>query len=686
MSKTPSNNTSSNKKPNNKSPRNRMPNNRMQSPTLVVPTSSRPFVAPQALGAVRLALLSLICVGLMWVLPFLYYYHAYPRTTFYQEWTAAFLGLCAMPFLVQGRFWVQPEIPRIVLLPVGLMMLLVIQYAMGLIVYFDQTLLYSLYLLWVALLMMVGHRLRKELSLPLVATVMASCLLIGAELNALLGVLQHYRWHTFLDSVVTVKTSTAVYGNIAQPNHFANYIALGLISLGLLRMRFSMPAWQTFPLALPLLFVLVLSGSRSGGLYLIWMCALALLWYLMGKIPSPTVSAETLTAAVRADKDEISTRPLKRKLSSKAMPTLGQKPASKVSPALSLLRYTFLLVLGYGLMHFVVQLPVFAGADGMVTMAQRLFTGINSNDIRLYLWQEGWLIFKQFPLLGSGFGQYAWQHFLLTEQLRAPNIAGLYNNAHNLILQIAAEMGVAGLLVLLGTLALWVYQAVKNGERTIYHWWGYSILAVQGIHSLLEYPLWYAYFLGVAALTLGMLDYSTYRLELRRLGRLSVAIMILLGLLSLIQMWQGYRKLEVLLAMRPTSTADIQNFNQTLRQGMVDLQESTMMISVAELYMTNMIEVSADHLAEKRTVNERVMRSIPISPVVYRQALLLAVSGEQEAAKLQMTRAIWSYPADFNNVQKQLNELASKDPAHFAALLEFAVQKYQEWQRDVHRR
>ena len=661
----------------------KLPSNRKPNPTLVASNSARPFI--KVLGAVRFDVFSLICVGLMWILPFLYYYHAYPRTTFYQEWTAAFLGLCAMPFLVQGRFWVQPEIPRIVLLPVGLMMLLVIQYAMDLIVYFDQTLLFSLYLLWVALLMMVGHRLRTELGLPLVATVMACCLLLGAELNALLGVLQHYRWHTFLDSVVTVKTSTAVYGNIAQPNHFANYIALGLISLGLLRMRFSMPAWQTFPLALPLLFVLVLSGSRSGGLYLVWVFVLALLWYAKGKYLSPTSGEIGVAPALRTIKDEISTRP-KRKLKGKVMPTLAQKPASKVSPALSLVHYTFLLVLGYGLMHFVVQLPVFAGADGMVTMAQRLFAGISSNDIRLYLWREGWLIFKQFPLLGSGFGQYAWQHFLLTEQLRAPNIVGLYNNAHNLILQIAAEMGVAGLLVLIGTLALWIYQAVQSGDRTVYHWWGYSILAVQGIHSLLEYPLWYAYFLGVAALTLGMLDFSTYRLELRRLGRLSVAIMILLGLLSLIQMWQGYRKLEGLLAMRPTSNAEIQKFNQTMRQGMVDLQEWTMMVSVAELYMTSMIEVSADHLADKRMLNERVMRYIPISPVVYRQSLLLAMSGEHDAAKLQMTRAIWSYPGDFNIVQRQLNDLASKDPAHFAALLEFAVQKYQEWQRDVHRK
>ena len=621
----------------------------------------------------------------MWVLPFLYYYHAYPRTTFYQEWSAAFLGLCAMPFLVTGRFWVQPEIPRITLLPVGLMLLIVVQYALGLIVYFDQALLFALYLLWVALLMMLGHRLRGEFGLPLLATVMAICLLLGAELNALLGVLQHYRWHTFLDPVVTVKTSAAVYGNIAQPNHFSNYIALGLISLGLLRTRFSLAAWQVLPLALPLLFVLVLSGSRSGGVYLLWAFSLALLWYLRDKsrLPPPVSQAEK-SAVSTSPSSASSSRNTQRKTQRKAENKPDQKP-KRHNTAISLLQYSFLLVLGYGLMHLLVQLPGLAGADGTVTMAERLLgSGVKSSDIRIYLWHEGWLIFTKFPMLGAGFGQYAWQHFLLTEQLRDANIAGLYNNAHNLVIQIAAEVGLAGLLVMLGSLALWLYQSVRTGEKSVYLWWGYSILAVQGIHSLLEYPLWYGYFLGIAALTLGMLDFTSYRLELRRIGRLAVAAMLVLGLLSLMQMWQGYRKLEALLAMRPATAADNENYNRIMREGMLKMRDLTMMESIAELYMTSMIEVSANNLADKQTLNRRVMRFVPISPVVYRESLLLAQSGDQAAAQLQMTRAIWSYPGDFPSVQRQIAALAAKDPAHFAALLEFATQKYQEWQGAVH--
>ena len=203
----------------------------------------------------NIAHISLVLVGLMWVLPFLYPFHAYPITTFYQEWGAVILGLSASVFLVGSQHWIKPEIPRIVMLPIGLMMLALLQFMLGKIVYFDQVILLTLYMLWATLLMMLGHALRKQFGLATIATVFAVFILMGAELNALAGILQHYRWHTWLDSVVTSKNSIAVYGNLAQPNHYANYIMLGLISLGLLRVH--LRSWQTVLLALPLLFVLV---------------------------------------------------------------------------------------------------------------------------------------------------------------------------------------------------------------------------------------------------------------------------------------------------------------------------------------------------------------------------------------------------------------------------------------------
>jgi len=568
----------------------------------------------------------------MWVLPFLYYHHAYPITTFNQEWGAVVLSLCALPLLISKRYWQQPELPRIVLLPICMMLLLLVQYLIGKVPSFDQTLLLTMYFLWMALLVMLGHRLRVELGLPLVATVLAAFLVVGAELNTLSGIIQHYHWRTFLDPVVTVKTAAAVYGNIAQPNHFANYIALGLASIGLLQLRWSIRNWQTALMVAPMLFVLVLSGSRSAWFYLMFFAGMSYLWQ-------------------RRDKSY-----------------------------LPLMKYSLLVLLGFGVMHLVVQIPWLAGVGGVTTL-DRMFGEVGSGGIRLYLWKESWLIFTHFPILGSGFGQFAWQHFQLCAALHELSIVGLYNNAHNLIMQLAAETGLAGLSILFATLGMWFMQAVKD-QRTIYHWWGFSILAVLGIHSLLEYPLWYAYFIGVAAISLGLTESTIYQLELRALGRLSVGLMLLLGVVTTAQLHTGYKKLEASLAIHPLSNED-NTYLPRLRDSLVEVNNYALLRPYAELYMTSLIEVSPEHLSDKLALNTQAMRFVPIGTVVYRQAWLLSLDGRLPEAKTQLENAIWSYPGDFQAAQAELKILALKDPTHFSTLLEFATQKNEEYRRAV---
>lgn len=569
----------------------------------------------------------------MWVLPFLYYRHAYPITTFYQEWTAAALGLLALPLLVSKHYWQQPEIPRIVMLPIGMLLLLLVQFMLGKVSSLDQTLLLTLYFLWAALLVMLGHRLRIELGLPTLALSLAVFLTLGAELSALAGVLQHYRWHTFLDSVVTVKTSTAVYGNIAQPNHFADYITLGLASIGLLYLRWSLRVWQVALLVVPLLFVLVLSVSRGAWLYLFFMVGMSYLWQ-------------------RRDKSY-----------------------------LPLLKYALALLLGFVVMIFVVQIPWLAAPTGTSATMHRMFADGASGGVRLYLWKESMLIFSHHPWLGAGFSQFAWQHFQMGAELQNGGISGLYNNAHNVIMQLAAETGLAGLAILFGTLGMWIFQVFRE-HRTIYHWWGYILLAVLGIHALLEYPLWYGYFLGIAAVALGVMESKTYRLELRGLGRLSVAMILLLGALSLLQMYQGYQKLEASLMVRPLAGDDV-SYAPRLRESLLEVYEYPLLRPYAELFMTGMIEPSPDHLADKLALNERAMRFAPTVSVVFRQAWLLALSDRLPEAKIQLKQALWSYPSGFSAAHSELTQFALKDPAHFSGLLEFATQKQEEYRHAV---
>ncbi len=228
---------------------------------------------------------------------------------------------------------------------------------------------------------------------------------------------------------------------------------------------------------------------------------------------------------------------------------------------------------------------------------------------------------------------------------------------------------------------MWFWQSVVRGAQfTVYHWWGYAILAVLGIHSLLEYPLWYIYFLCVAAVMLGIFDTTTYRLELRNIGRASVAMMLVLGAVSLAQVFQGYKRLENALVLRGMAATD-RSFVQRTREELLAAHEYTLLSSYAELFIANMMEPSADHLKEKLNLNESALHFIPIAPVVYHQAWLLALSDRPDEAKAQLERAIWSYPSDYAMARTELEDMVSKDPARFSPLLEFATQKYEEYSR-----
>ena len=582
-----------------------------------------------------LAHVSLFLVGLMWVLPFLHYRHEFPLTTFDQEWWSALLGICALTLLVTKDFWQQPKIPRIAQLPVGLVFILLLQMVLHKVAYLDQGLLYILYLLLAALLMLLGARLRICFGLEKVATLLAIFLLIGAELSALVGVLQYYRWSTPLNSVIVMKTSGGVFGNLAQYNHFANYITLGLISLGLLFQQYKPKIVYVVALAAPLLFVMTLSGSRSTWLYQFLMAGLA--WW-------------------------------------------GARRDVRLRPLLS---YSLLLMAGFGLMHLIVKLPFLAGAASSTDTLQRLFGAADSGGIRFYLWHESWLIFTQSPWLGVGFGQFAWHHFQLLPVLHPNNISGLYNNAHNLVFQIAAEAGLAGLLVLFASLGIWLH-GMRRATMDAAHWWGYAALGVLAIHSLLEYPLWYTYFVAVAAILLGVLDETHYHLELRKVGRMSLAAILLLGLVTLIQLRSGYQQLKNVLAIRPVSgVVNITEAFRRARDGLIEVHEESLLSPYTEMFMGAFTDINTDHLETKLELNDRIMRFVPTQPVVYRQAFFLAKNGQIEQAKQLFEQAMWSYPTHVNEFN-QLAGLAEKDPAHFSALLEFATQKEQERRRAVH--
>jgi len=122
-------------------------------------------------------------------------------------------------------------------------------------------------------------------------------------------------------------------------------------------------------------------------------------------------------------------------------------------------------------------------------------TDISSS--RFAIWRDTLTLIRQQPLTGVGFGEFnfAWT---LTPSPHRP--VALFDHTHNLPLQLAVELGVP-LAVLITGLMLWGLctaglSAVRaQGEIGVAQRSAMVMVLMIGLHSLLEYPLWYSYFL-----------------------------------------------------------------------------------------------------------------------------------------------------------------------------------------------
>jgi O-antigen ligase len=586
-------------------------------------------VAPPAVHSKPFARGSLLLIGLAWTLPFLQPHHRFPLTAFYSEWLAFGLGLAAALLLAARQSWREAELPVMALVPPALALLMGVQSALGRVPYPEQVVTATYYLLWASLLMLLARVLARELGMAAVATTLAWFLLVGGVLSALAGFIQHYHFFPALEILVTQKMSPRVYGNLGQPNHYAAYVTMGLCSVAYLygsgRLR---AAWAIACAAL-LLPALALSGSRSPWLYLGILAVLALLLF-------------------RARREAASRR---------------------------LLVYSLCLIPGFVVAGFIVAQwgasasSAVAATGEQVTSAQRLFDAAAGVDNRLHLAFVAWAIFLQAPFLGVGWGQFAWHYFEHQAQF-GPGIASLpLNHAHNIVLQLLAETGIAGTLLFLGAALHWLW-----GQRRVLldldRWWLFALLAVIGIHSLLEYPLWYAYFLGVAAILLGLGSERNHTMDLGRIGRPAALVVLAAGAFALYSVSNSYRDFErlfVLGAAMPEENEVAAILSRAYRQ--------PVLAPYANVAVSFGIDVDRNGLREKLEFNGRVMRFAPLDVVVYRHAMLLALAGEREAARNQLVRAARAYPGVLPAAIKTLREQAGRYPVELTPLLELAISK-----------
>ncbi|MBI5922452.1 MAG: O-antigen ligase C-terminal domain-containing protein [Betaproteobacteria bacterium] len=579
---------------------------------------------------------SVISACTMFALPFLNARHfPFPRSFFSEWWAAACLLIAGLALLHQ-KTWAKPLIPRIILLPAGLGCIVLFQCLLGLVEQPETAIFFLIYLLGAAFAMIVGQSLRQSIGLSPLALALAKCLLIGSLASALIGILSVFAPH-WLPLLVENHRQTGIpLGNLMQPNHVTNYLWMGIAAACFLHISSRLSTvWLIHALA-PLLMVSAMISSRSAFIYLFGLNLISLAWWLRSRTPTTR-------------------RLLLLSLSMIPFFILAQGVSSSLGIQTPTTRLTYEL-------------------SGLATQPE---TSLYAASIKILESKIAIDMFIDHPWLGNGVGNFLWRSFVLAEQYPAP-FSGHAEHSHNLVTHFLAELGIGSLLVLILTLALW-WRGFASQKWSGAHVWIIAVLMIEAWHSMVEYPLWYAYFLLPTALLLGAADANALLLRPSILLRSSLWAFMFLCVTFLISLRNDYVSFGDELTHEFATSNFLSEYsgpnarkppfgegNKVLRE----LHRTSLLAPyVGYFYAYHLLPTSAN-LSEKLRISEAAMRFTPSSKIVYRHAMLLALAGRQDEALQQQRWAMHSFPERIPEYVCDLRFRLQADPhLPFAPLL-----------------
>lgn len=281
--------------------------------------------------------------------------------------------------------------------------------------------------------------------------------LAAALVSSVIALLQYFDLETPLFPWVNIAQPGQAFGNLRQPNQLATLLVMGLMALRWLRTQQALAHKLAWVLAALQLVALAAAASRTGLVELAAVAVLALWW------------------AWRSG--------------ARLWPVALGAVAALACFALAAVVLPWALQGSEGL----------AGRD----LVERLQHGESTCGSRLILWSNVLDLIGQKPWTGWGWGELAYAHYITLYD--GPRFCHILDNAHNLPLHLAVELGVPAAVLICGALFWLVWRGRPWAEADATRQLAWGVLLAIGLHSLVEYPLWYGPFQIAAALCVWML-------------------------------------------------------------------------------------------------------------------------------------------------------------------------------------
>ncbi|MFM0754032.1 PglL family O-oligosaccharyltransferase [Paraburkholderia strydomiana] len=525
--------------------------------------------------------LSLVLLALALVLPYAVVNHTYPIPTFYAEFTALALYLlvgAGVVFLIASS---RPRIgfasPVVALVPLLFGLLLVAQSVVLPVSQPSMNWLGGGFLLAAFMATHAGYGFVRAKLNETALRWAASALVVGGLYAVFCQVIQLFHLEARVSPLVVAYNVTVErrpFGNMAQANHLATYIAFAMAGALFLvqTRRIAVAIWAL----VSTLFAVGLALTVSRGP-----------WLQMGVI---VVAGFWMAFA-----------------------------QTRAEPQLRRSHRQWLIPIALGVLFFVVNALIrWANVRYHLELGQSAadrFKDAGQIAPRLALWKYGWTMFRTHPLMGVGWGEFPSYQYQFAKTLGGVEIA---NNSHDIFIDLLAKTGLIGLAIVLFGLVTWLVRVVRAPQSAA-RVFGIALIGVLVMHALVEYPQQYMFFLLPAMFVFGLLETRPLRLVPARLSFGAFAVVVFGGIAALYPVYRDYARAEVLYyGSRPAE------------QYRAD--PSFLFQAWGEYGMATLLPMDSTDLQRKLAMHRQAMALLPGETVLRRYAVLQALSGDTAAA------------------------------------------------------
>lgn len=428
--------------------------------------------------------------------------------------------------------------------------------------------------------------LREHFGLPRVLQALAWGLVIGGLYNVLVVTLQWFnlaKLVPWLALGANAKMQGAV-GNIGQRNWLTEYLLYGMLAIAWLLPQQPRSKQRLLWLAaIAFAWVVAMTGSRSP--ILIAPVLLLWAWWQHRRHPAPFTR--------------------------------------HVMIMVGLLVLTTIL--------FWLQQRLWGGGESAIT-------SINRNGMRrLIEWQKCIDLFLTHPLLGVGWGNYAWHSFQLQQLPAYAKVveSAMFDHAHNAFFQLLAVTGLAGLACISPLVWIGVRQIFRREHDNLIG----ALLIVMLIRAQLEWSLWVPGFFFLCVILLALCPQPAWgQREWKPSFRLSIGFFAFSMLLvSSITVYQ-YTRMSRLYSGGQSIKGDAAMFE------LVGFSQNVWLGAITDRVVAARLSYDRNLLAMKLELLEQVNYNTPHPVFLMREAYFLALDGQTARAKLVVQQILTAYP------------------------------------------